>query len=128
MISFVCGIDKERADFTRITVSTKGYAAKDPVLHEAKKASVTDTDKGFTDKFSAMPGANPNGKSIQTLLPSDPYKNDYDGMRIIRLVFPAEAYQNETLYFTVYYEKDGTEYVWAYYPVCIKTNQYWTLQ
>lgn len=128
MISFVCGIDKGRADFTRITVSTKGYAAKDPVLYEAEKASVTDVNKGFTDAFSAMPGVNPNGKSIQTLLSRDPYKNDYDGMRIIRLVFPAEAYKNETLYFTVYYEKDGTEYVWAYYPVCIKSNEYWTLK
>lgn len=128
MISFVCGIDKERADFTRITVSTKGYAAKDPVLYEAEKTSVTDVNKGFTDAFSAMPGVNPNGKSIQTLLPSDPYRNDYDGMRIIRLVFPAEAYKNETLYFTVYYEKNGTEYVWAYYPVCIKSNEYWTLR
>ena len=128
MISFVCGIDKQRADATRITVSTKGYGAKDPVLHEAKKASVTDTEKGFTDTFSAMPGVNPNGKTIQQLLPSDPYKNDYDGMRIIRLIFPAEAYKNETLYFTVYYEKDGVEYVWAYYPVCIKSNEYWTLR
>ncbi|MBO4325119.1 MAG: choice-of-anchor A family protein [Lachnospiraceae bacterium] len=128
MISFVCGIDRERADYTRIRVSTKGYGAKDPVLYEAKKASVTDFNNGFTNTFSAMPGVNPNGKTIQQLLPSDPYKNDYDGMRIIRLIFPAEAYKNETLYFTVYYEKDGVEYVWAYYPVCIKSNEYWTLR
>ena len=128
MISFVCGVDKARADYTRITVSTKGYAAKDPILYEAKKAPVTDTDMGFTSSFCAMPGVNPKGKSIQELLPSDPYRNDYDGMRYFRLVFPAEAYKNETLYFTVYYEKDGVEYVWAYYPICIKQNEYWTLR
>ena len=128
MISFVCGIDRQRADATRITVSTKGYGAKDPHIYEAQKESVTDLNKGFTDTFSAMPGVNPNGKTIQQLLPSDPYKDDYDGMRIIRLIFPAEAYKNETLYFTVYYEKDGVEYVWAYYPVCIKQNEYWTLR
>ena len=128
MISFVCGIDKERADYTRIRVSTKGYGAKDPYIYEAETAAVTDPNNGLTATFSAMPGVNPNGKTIQQLLPSDPYKNDYDGMRIIRLIFPAEAYKNETLYFTVYYEKDGVEYVWAYYPVCIKENEYWKLQ
>lgn len=128
MISFVCGIDKNRADSTRITVSTKGYAAKDPILYEAEWASVTDAQKGFTSSFCAMPGVNPKGKTIQELLPRDPYKNDYDGMRYFRLVFPADAYKNETLYFTVYYKKGDVEYVWAYYPICIKQNEYWTLR
>ena len=101
--------------------------AKRPIPIPPKGFTVEEVCFGGIDGERITP-PNPNGKTIQQLLPSDPYKEDYDGMRIIRLIFPAEAYKNETLYFTVYYEKDGVEYVWAYYPVCIKSNEYWTLR
>ena len=125
LFSFAYGIDTARAVSTRVTVSTKGIGR-----------SVTDFiyDSGNTDRiveaFSEMPGReNAEFHTVKELLPRDPFVDDYDGMNFFRLVLPSDVYENETLYFTVYYtDAFGRESVWFYYTLNLKENNHWTLK
>ena len=124
LFSFAYGIDTERAVATRITVSTEGFGTKDVnyIYDSGRTTKMIDT-------FSQMPGAaKPDKKTIQQLLPHDPYRNDYDGMNYIRLVLPCDDYEDSTLYFTVYYiDAAGHESVWFYFKLNLRENEYWTL-
>lgn len=124
LFAFAYGVDKERAEATRLTVSTEGFGKKDVnfIYDSGRTTKMLDT-------FSQMPGAaKPDRKTIQQLLPHDPYRNDYDGMNYVRLVLPCEEYEDATLYFTVYYiDADGNESVWFYFKLNLKENDYWTL-
>ena len=125
LFSFAYGIDTDRAVSTRVTVSTEGLGR-----------NVTDFiyDSGNTthivDQFCEMPGrANAVYRNIKQLLPHDPFVNDYDGMNYFRLALPCDEYEDETLYFTVYYtDAFGRESVWFYYSVNLKQNNHWTLK
>ena len=125
LFAFAYGVDKERAAQSRVTVSTKGFGkgVTDFVYSTQNTPNTKST-------FCAMPGieTSPN-RTIQELVPSDPYVDDYDGMNYFRLVLPADVFENETLYITVYYtDANGQESVWFYYTLNMKENKHWTLQ
>ena len=79
------------------------------------------------DSYTSMPGLNTTVIPTATLLSSDPYVNDYDGLNIIRMVVPVECIDDD-LYLTVYYtDADGYESVWLYYKLDIDNNRFWQI-
>lgn len=127
LFSFAYGVDKERAAYTRVTVSKEGYSYEDEVLYECKLAKSDAASKGILDTYRSIKSS--TLYTVKTLLPNDPYAADYDGMRYFRLALPAEEYADETLYFTVYYiDANGQESIWVYGKLNMAQNKYWTIQ
>lgn len=125
LFAFAYGVDRERASQSRVTVSTKGFGKNvTEFVYSAPNSSE------LKSEFCAMPSITVSpSRTIQELVPSDPYVNDYDGMNYFRLVLPADVYEDETLYITVYYtDVNGQESVWFYYTLNMKENKHWTLQ
>ena len=119
LLSISVGVDKERAASTRITISKYGYNSTDYIFYDTQAVPSTPDTIGLQTTFVGTKDRAP--QTIQELLPQDPYRNDYDGMRTVRLVLPSEAYSNETLYITVYYiDQNGLESVWGYYRLNLK--------
>lgn len=124
LLAFAFGIDRDIAKQTRVTVSTEGFGKDCKVFYEAEK------NDDMMDTFLVMKEGNRKPQTFAEMVAhEDPYIPDYDGMRYFRLVLPAEEFENEMLYFTVYYiDEKGQESVWLYYTLNLKENHFWTLK
>lgn len=121
LISLAYGVDTDRAAQTRVTISNEGYGKNARVFHQTEKNTMC------VDSYTSMPGLNTTVIPTATLLSSDPYVNDYDGLNIIRMVVPVECIDDD-LYLTVYYtDADGYESVWLYYKLDIDNNRFWQI-
>lgn len=121
LISLAYGVDTDRAVQTRVTISNEGYGKNAKVFHQTEKNTMC------VDSYTSMPGLNTTVIPTATLLSSDPYVNDYEGLNIIRMVVPVECIDDD-LYLTVYYtDADGYESVWLYYKLDIDNNRFWQI-
>lgn len=72
---------------------------------------------------------------IGKALPKDYYNSAecdatkrYDGMRQVRLIFPASAFENEVLYINYYYyDTNSNQYLHGRYALKLAQNEFWTL-
>ena len=123
IVSMAYGVDLDRAEYSRITISNVGFGSNDAIFYETQK------NQEIADSFCDMPGRKKSqSMSTAELLPHDPYVNEYDGVSLLRFVIP-EEYVDDDLYMTVYYtDAAGRESVWFYYSFNIRENKFWTIQ
>lgn len=127
LLSFIYGVDTDKAVATRVTVSTKGFSTDDDIFFTSENRAAKSEAFGLYQTYRSMSGS--KASTIKELVPQDAYVEDYDGMCYYRLALPAEEYENATLYFTVYNtDETGREYVWFYYLINMNKNKFWTLQ
>ena len=126
MVSMVLGVDNDAVASTKFTISTesltsKTYIYEDTVSHSADNSNLV-------EKFCAF-GIHSSGLSGTSLLGEDSFLKDYDGYRQVRMVLPAEAFENEKLYINAYYyDENGQEYLHGNYVLNMNSNDFWTLK
>lgn len=126
MVSMVLGVDNDAVASTKFTISTESLTSKTYIYEETVSHSADTAN--LVEKFCAF-GIHSSGLSGTSLLGNDSFMKDYDGYRQVRMVLPAEAFENEKLYINAYYYDDnGQEYLHGNYVLNMNSNNFWTLK
>lgn len=126
MFSMVLGVDNDNVSKTRFTISTESLASKN-YIYDGEQAHTTELP-ALIAKFCAFGVNHSAGLEGNALLGDDPFLNDYDGYRQVRIVLPADEYANKTLYVNAYYyDENNNEYLHGNYVLDMANNPFWTL-
>ncbi len=134
MVSTLVGVDTDNVTSTRFTISTKGFSGPnfyDVTTNHTGNANIVTEFKPFGTNSSAS-----TVLDVTEALPEDYYNSEecdaekrYDGMRQVRLILPASAFENEVLYINYYYyDSNSNQYLHGRYALNLTSNDFWTLR
>ncbi len=133
MVSTLVGVDTDNVSSTRFTISTEGFSGPnfyDVTASHEGGANIVNEFKPFGTNSSAG-----TVLDVTQALPKDYYNSAecdetkrYDGMRQVRLILPASAFENEVLYINYYYyDNNSNQYLHGRYALKLAQNEFWTL-